>query len=637
MSSIPESAILYLEIAPSQDGLPPKTKRSKTSPVWKDVEEVLVNGVRKVKCKHCHQDFKVCKGNPTTTYKRHIDTCTSRKASISGKGTGPTQSILTLDNCGHDGNTLTSYKFDKDKLKDITYKMIVVHEYPFMIVEHELFRLMCKMLNPRYEPMNRQTMKDYTMKLYDSEKKKLKEKLNSVGRISLTSDLWTSNQTLGYMCLTGHFLDLEWNLQARILNFCMLPPPHTGIVIAYRIMECLCEWGIEDKVSTITLDNVSSNDSAVRFMKEQFERKGKLYFNGRIFHVRCCAHILNLIVQDGLAPIKSAIENVRESVKYITLIPSRLHIFNVIVNNFCLPTHMSLILDCPTRWNSSFHMLQRALVFKDAFPEYLKRDKTYSCLPSEDEWNRASHVCKLLEVFDETKIFSGTHYPTANLLFPEVWKIRKILDEFSSDRREFMIDMVQRMKDKFDKYWDECSFLMAIGACLDLFIEYLCMYDLYEDYVSSEASSENGESSGQSGTSNLNGKNKYRNEFKMWAKEMNIAQPSRNEVDVYLEEGIFMGVGEEDFDVLNWWKANTLKFPRLSKMARGILSIPVTTVASKSSFSAGHRVISDDRSSLSPETVQALLCLGNWLRVYFSSSSHEKVSKIFINIIIMSN
>jgi hypothetical protein len=45
------------------------------------------------------------------------------------------------------------------------------------------------------------------------------------------------------------------------VNFVELDPPHTGVVIAQAIFECLVEWKIEDNVITIALDNASNNDA----------------------------------------------------------------------------------------------------------------------------------------------------------------------------------------------------------------------------------------------------------------------------------------------------------------------------------------------------------------------------------------
>lgn len=62
----------------------------------------------------------------------------------------------------------------------------------------------------------------------------------------------------------------------------------------------------------VTLDNSSSNDSVVSYLKDNFSRLGKLFFNGKVFRVRCSGHILNLMVQDGLHEIKDVIQNIQE-------------------------------------------------------------------------------------------------------------------------------------------------------------------------------------------------------------------------------------------------------------------------------------------------------------------------------------
>ncbi|KAL6502035.1 hypothetical protein OROGR_027168 [Orobanche gracilis] len=49
-------------------------------------------------------------------------------------------------------------------------------------------------------------------------------------------------------------------------------------------------------------------------------------------------------------------------------------------------------------------------------------------------------------------------------------------------------------------------------------------------------------------------------------------------------------------------------------MAMDILSIPITTVASESTFSAGGRVIDKRRASMRRDTIEVLLCGGDWIK-----------------------
>jgi hypothetical protein len=100
-----------------------------------------------------------------------------------------------------------------------------------------------------------------------------------------------------------------------------------------------------------------------------------------------------------------------------------------------------------------------------------------------------------------------------------------------------------------------------------------------------------------------------------------VIQSTKSDLDIYLEEDAYIGEkddsGEDidnEFEALAWWKFNALKYRILSKMAKDILAVPITTVASESSFSAGGRVIDPHRASLKIETVQMLLCGFDWVR-----------------------
>ncbi|XVF50351.1 hypothetical protein PTKIN_Ptkin04bG0090300 [Pterospermum kingtungense] len=74
------------------------------------------------------------------------------------------------------------------------------------------------------------------LKLHKRYKDKLKLLLKEThGKICLTSDLWTSITTNGFICLTAHFVDKDWKLQKRILNFSYMPPPYNGVSLSEKV------------------------------------------------------------------------------------------------------------------------------------------------------------------------------------------------------------------------------------------------------------------------------------------------------------------------------------------------------------------------------------------------------------------
>jgi len=84
-----------------------------------------------------------------------------------------------------------------------------------------------------------------------------------------------------------------------------------------------------------------------------------------------------------------------------------------------------------------------------------------------------------------------------------------------------------------------------------------------------------------------------------------------SELDKYLDE--YRLDHTIDLDILSGWKINKNWFPSLSNMARDILSIPITTVASESCFSMGGRILTKWRASLKPESAEALVTTRSWL------------------------
>ncbi|GJR45390.1 zinc finger BED domain-containing protein RICESLEEPER 2-like protein [Tanacetum coccineum] len=361
-------------------------------------------------------------------------------------------------------------------------------------------------MQPRAERITRHAVKDDVMNVYKIEKKKLKNLLGDVKRISLTTDLWKSkHQSIEYMVITAHFVDANWKLQKRVLSFVEIPPPRHGIDIADTLLMCLRDWEIEEKIMTISVDNASANDAAMRILTAHFKRLGTLFRDGIFFHVRCCAHILNLMVQDGLEVIKDIVQKVHASVSYINASDSRLKVFSQVAQQLHLPER-KLILDCKTRWNSTYKMLSTAIIFKEAFSMYEVRDPLYKHCPSDDDWEKIESICETLQAFDScTNIISGSDYPTSNLYFGEVQYIKQVLDGQFNDYREWLTKMVKPMKEKFDKYWGECNTLMCIACILDPRCKFTMLNLYFEDiYTKEEIDQKNEDLKDQESSKKLN-------------------------------------------------------------------------------------------------------------------------------------
>ncbi|XP_071718389.1 zinc finger BED domain-containing protein RICESLEEPER 2-like [Rutidosis leptorrhynchoides] len=210
----------------------------------------------------------------------------------------------------------------------------------------------------------------------------------------------------------------------------------------------------------------------------------------------------------------------------------------------------------------------------------------------------------------------------------------------------FVRDMVKAIKEKFDKYWGECHLLMAIASVLDprfkkwlIGMSYNILYtedqaaknikevedaleDMYKDYLEMQnalikEASINGikTTKGSNWVSEHASNGSGWEEYEKYIKEVDLQKPQVSELKMYYDEGLYiMQGGMDSFNVLEWWNIHKLKFSVLSKMAIDVLAIPISTVASESTFSAWGRVIEPFRSCLAPETVQMLICGGDWIR-----------------------
>ena len=146
------------------------------------------------------------------------------------------------------------------------------------------------------------------------------------------------------------------------------------------VQKSLRDWKIEDKIFSFTLDNASVNTSMVGHLRKKLADRYLLHHSGKLLHVRCAAHVLNLVVQDGLDAMASVVDRIRDLVQYVRSSQGRMEKFNAMIGQVGLACKNHPSLDVPTRWNSTYLMLESSLPFIATFEVLKEAGKDYKFL-----------------------------------------------------------------------------------------------------------------------------------------------------------------------------------------------------------------------------------------------------------------
>jgi len=308
-----------------------------------------------------------------------------------------------------------------DAFQRLVTQWVVLTDQPFSATEHPSFTRMIEAANEIVSlppMMKRKAIKDNVVKDFASQRKILAETLSSnSSMLSFTLDAWTSKNQLAFLGITVHWIDDDFNLHNTLFDFIKMDGSHTGVNLAKYFVESVKSMGCEHKIMAITTDNASNNITMMNEIETQLALMG-ITINKESVHVRCMAHTINLAVQLMIKPFSTkrvpkskksvekrntgketiekeidsdetsgnededdfllsdntdkeydiptyfeAIQKIRAICKFIKASPQRREVFK----EDCIATGVSLlqlILDCITRWNSTYAMLARALVLR---------------------------------------------------------------------------------------------------------------------------------------------------------------------------------------------------------------------------------------------------------------------------------
>ncbi|KAM1258275.1 hypothetical protein ACFX2J_037737 [Malus domestica] len=210
----------------------------------------------------------------------------------------------------------------------------------------------------------------------------------------------------------------------------------------------------------------------------------KMIMNGKFMHVRCLAHIINLVVKHGLKRLDTSVDGLRNAVRFVRSSPRRLSYFKKCVESEKLDSRVLVVMDVPTRWNSTYMMLESCMKFQKVFERMIEDDEAniYTTYFSEkvlndegeevagkgrvgplkeEDWDSAEVFVKFWKAFYLITLkVSASKYPTSNTVYDVIVvgnEIEKLfLPEYMQTGKPVELvlhDMAFNMRAKYRKYF----------------------------------------------------------------------------------------------------------------------------------------------------------------------------------------
>ncbi|XP_075213813.1 E3 SUMO-protein ligase ZBED1-like [Lycorma delicatula] len=293
------------------------------------------------------------------------------------------------------------------KLNNCLLYMICKDHQPFSIVENEGFKNLMKSVAPQDKIPSRTSLRRWLDNKYEVVSETFKKKLSSIEDLTLTTDIWSDTLNMkSFIGVTVHF-GIEIELISVTLGVYELDERHTSQYISEMLLKTCAEWGTKkDNVTAVVTDNAANMVKAV-----------ELTF-GKKKHIPCLAHSLNLVAEGTMActvwqEIVTKIKAIVTWFKQSCVASDELR--------KATSTETKLIQSVPTRWNSTYYMVQRFLELRSVINDILFRHATAPPMLSSSEISIASSVLLILRPLEvATKEISADKYCTTSKIIPLV-------------------------------------------------------------------------------------------------------------------------------------------------------------------------------------------------------------------------
>jgi hypothetical protein len=480
------------------------------------------------------------------------------------------------------------------KITSLIAEMIALDLQPYSFVDNVGFNRLLEYLKPQYSlPSPSYFSRTAIPGMYDDVKQIIMSHLKEAesGVVHFTSGIWMSSQTREYLTLTAHWVTFASSVRPRckdhhcsaLLDVSQVDCDYGGSGIQKQLE---CWW--EAWVTSIGLQvgiTVTDNPSI-----------GKTLSEGEHSSVQCFSHTVNLIVSEAIKSqrmVQNLLSIARKLCERVHRSPRAREKLAELQKEYELPQHQ-LIQDVPSKWNSSFHMLERLIEQKRAVNE-MSIECNFRELISCDQWEVMQSVCHALRPFDAASREMSAHGSTLSQVIPMIHILSRKVDMLFGETMgidTMLKSLKEAMASRLSATLHDPRYIFA--TLLDprykasLFTEEEAeqyRQDLIRELeilnsTSEDTATSNGCDSGSPSKDSGGGENLWSLVAKVKRRDRR-EKPPEDMVLAYLEEEVL----EHSCDPLTYWNLKRSSWPGLSTLAVRFLGCPPSTVPSEKLFS----------------------------------------------------
>uniref|UniRef100_A0A182W808 HAT C-terminal dimerisation domain-containing protein n=1 Tax=Anopheles minimus TaxID=112268 RepID=A0A182W808_9DIPT len=473
--------------------------------------------------------------------------------------------------------------------------------------ESQDFKDLFKSLCPSYNLPARKTLGNTMLNIrYKELLGEVKAKVGKAKAICLTSDGWTDiNES--FFAATAHYInDADCTLHSFLLELGQFSKKHTSENIAAWLKTVMVNFGISEKVCCVVTDNAPNMKCAVNLL--------------RIENITCFAHTLNIIVQNSIRDsMLDTVNSVKHIVSYFKKSSTALLKLHELQKNMNY-VELKLILDVPTRWNSTVYMLERF---------HLNQEPIISCLAilgissglEESDWIIMKEASTILKNFDLiTKEMSAEKTITLPKMRVIVsLLINKLKSNLNSGdfgakgvillnlllkglltRFQFLDNSTVSQATVLDPRFKHrgCKDNDTFKQCCDIILNEMTNLGSTQEVTLMNEVLPN---------ESVENANSIWDEFDSEQNQPQLMLHTRSSFRIELDDYLSEALCHRNDDPLQWWKIHKMKYPTLYELLLKKLCIPASSVPCERIFSKAEDIETSKRNRLKANKINKIL------------------------------